>query len=138
MDMAFEVRVNVERTSGPFASRDELEAQVVDALEDANPGDLEGDAGGEYDVDEWTVEVSETGKRSKPKAAASVTRVMLALNRVFDAYMKEHPIRLEGWPEPDTSEVGRAIVELLMMSDAGELIRQAKMAEHRASKGGKR
>jgi hypothetical protein len=132
MELAFEIRAQVERTSGPFASRDELEAQVLEALEQADPGSLEGDSGGEYDVDEWTVEVLETGKRSKPKAAgANVGRVMLALDQLFNAYTAEHPISLDGPATPDTSAVGDAIQRLMLMTDTGELIRQARVAEQK-------
>jgi len=55
MEFTFTVRATVERTQGKFASRDELEGQIQEALDDANPGDLTGDNGGEYEVTEWDV-----------------------------------------------------------------------------------
>lgn len=50
MRFQFLVQFEVERTEGKFASRDELEAQLQEALEGADPGTLEGENGGMYDV----------------------------------------------------------------------------------------
>lgn len=52
----YTVTVEVERTEGKFASRDELSEQIMDELEGCDPGTVEGDNGGQYDVTEWTVE----------------------------------------------------------------------------------
>lgn len=40
MDFSFIVNASVERTEGKFAAKDELEEQLVEALEGANPGSL--------------------------------------------------------------------------------------------------
>jgi hypothetical protein len=51
----FTVTVEVERTSGPFASRDELAGQITEALESGDPGSLATDAGGDYETVSWEV-----------------------------------------------------------------------------------
>jgi hypothetical protein len=55
MRFNFIVEVEVERIEGKFASRDELSDQIIGALEDADPGDLEGDNGGQYNIISWSV-----------------------------------------------------------------------------------
>lgn len=68
------VEVEVERASGPFASRDELEEQLLEvvqeALDSADPGSLSGENEGEYETIVWEAEVQiqEQPKRSRPKA----------------------------------------------------------------------
>jgi hypothetical protein len=52
----FKVAIVVDRDSGLFASRDELSAQLSEALEGADPGTVSGDNGGEYSVSSWDVE----------------------------------------------------------------------------------
>lgn len=56
MRFVFVVEVEVERDSGPFASKDELADQLVEAIEGADPGSLDGDAGGSYSVSDFRVE----------------------------------------------------------------------------------
>lgn len=51
----FVVEVEVSRVQGKFATREEMSAQMIEALESANPGDINGDNGREYTVDDWTV-----------------------------------------------------------------------------------
>lgn len=55
--MQFSVTINVEmqRTEGKFASRDELLEQIVEAIESADPGEVEGENGGTYEVVTWEV-----------------------------------------------------------------------------------
>lgn len=50
MHFVFTVEVEIERDEGVFASREELEAQVQEALEGADPGSISGDEGGQYSV----------------------------------------------------------------------------------------
>lgn len=63
MRFTFEVTVEIERQQGKIAGRDEMEEQIKTEIEDVNPGSLEGDNGGEYEVTQWDVEV----KEQKPK-----------------------------------------------------------------------
>lgn len=64
MRFIFEVEVNVDRVEGKFASRDEIAAQIQQALEDADPGSFDGDNGGQYESNEWSVnEIPQKGKR---------------------------------------------------------------------------
>lgn len=56
MNFTFMVTVDVSRQQGKFASRDDISEKIKEALDDANPGDIEGENGGEYTVDTWEVE----------------------------------------------------------------------------------
>lgn len=51
----FTVEVEAERIQGLFASRDEIEVAIQQALDDANPGEVEGDNGGQYELTVWDV-----------------------------------------------------------------------------------
>lgn len=51
----FEVEAEVEHVSGLFASREEIEEELVDPLEAADPGTLSAGENGEYEVTSWTV-----------------------------------------------------------------------------------
>lgn len=55
MNFSFTVNVNVDRTEGKFASRDEIEEQILDALNDADPQSYEGENGGQYETTDWDV-----------------------------------------------------------------------------------
>jgi hypothetical protein len=55
MRIVVTVEVEVERTEGKFASRADLEDQVMDAIRDADPGSLTGENDGQYDVVSWEV-----------------------------------------------------------------------------------
>ena len=67
MKFTYTVSVEVERTQGKFASRDEIEEQILDALEGADPGVVSCDDGGEYEVVDWTVEVQDVGRSKKAR-----------------------------------------------------------------------
>jgi hypothetical protein len=60
MRFVFQVEIEVERTEGKFASRDELSEQLAEAIESADPGSVEGDNGGQYEV--IAFEVSEVAR----------------------------------------------------------------------------
>ena len=68
MRFTFEVQVDVERTEGLFASRDELEEQIIAELETADPGEVVGDQGGRYEVVGWDVRALDVAPKRKPKA----------------------------------------------------------------------
>jgi len=54
------LEVEVERTSGEFAARDEVFSEIENSLNDANPQEVKGSEGGAYEVTDWTVsDVSE-------------------------------------------------------------------------------
>jgi hypothetical protein len=55
MRYVFLVTVEVERSEGKFATRDEIGEQIAEALTDADPGDLTGENGGAYTVTMWEV-----------------------------------------------------------------------------------
>lgn len=53
----FTVSVELEREQGKFMSRDEMEEQLLEALESADPGEISGGADGDssYSVTDWDV-----------------------------------------------------------------------------------
>lgn len=54
----FTVEVEVNRTAGKFASRDEMADAIREAIEGADPGELDGlgpDGETNYTVDSWEV-----------------------------------------------------------------------------------
>lgn len=55
MKFSYTVEVEVERDEGKFATKDELADQIEEALQDADPGTLEGENGGSYSVVTWEV-----------------------------------------------------------------------------------
>lgn len=55
MKFKFTVEVEVNRTEGKFATRDEIASQIQETLEDANPGSYDGDNGGQYETADWSV-----------------------------------------------------------------------------------
>lgn len=55
MRFVFNVEVEVERSQGKFASKDEIKDQLEQAIADADPGSITGDAGGEYETTVWEV-----------------------------------------------------------------------------------
>jgi hypothetical protein len=69
MHFEFVVSAEVERVQGKFATRDELEEQILEALDSANPDSLEGSEGGEYEVQDWNVEAQAQRPRGKAKEA---------------------------------------------------------------------
>jgi hypothetical protein len=55
----FAVEVEVERVEGKFAAREEIEEQLRDALESADPGSVDGvgaDGTSSYEVSFWGVQ----------------------------------------------------------------------------------
>lgn len=55
MQFQFTITVEVQREEGKFASRDDLEGQLREAIESADPGSIEGENGGSYSVIQWDV-----------------------------------------------------------------------------------
>ena len=55
MKFTYTVEVEVERTEGKFASRDDIGEQIADELLNADPGNVTGENGGEYEVTSWEV-----------------------------------------------------------------------------------
>jgi hypothetical protein len=78
MRFTFTVEVEVERTEGKFASRDEVAEQITDALDSANPGSVDGigaDGMSTYEVTDWSVEEQPQPKRARrPKLAEAAER----------------------------------------------------------------
>lgn len=70
MRFTYAVNVEVERDSGPFASRDEIGEQVQEALEGADYGEWSGDAGGAYSTTDFDVEEVDQAEIKKAARAA--------------------------------------------------------------------
>lgn len=67
------VTVDTERESGKFAGRDEIAASIIEAIESADPGSLDGlgaDGESTYNVEDWTVE--EVDKKRAEKLMSTV------------------------------------------------------------------
>lgn len=67
------VTVDTERESGKFAGRDEIATAIVEAIEEANPGSLDGlgaDGESTYNVEDW--EVEEIDKKRAEKLMSAV------------------------------------------------------------------
>ena len=62
----FRVVVEVERTSGKFAPRDEIVGAIQEALDEANPGNIDSigaDGDSDYEVTEWSVDEVERKRK---------------------------------------------------------------------------
>jgi Zn finger protein HypA/HybF involved in hydrogenase expression len=70
MRFVFKVEVEVTRTEGKFATRDEISEQIMEALESADPGQIEGGEGGQYETAAWDV-----SEEPAPKTARKVKRI---------------------------------------------------------------
>ena len=55
MHFTFTIDIEVQRSQGKFATRDELIDQLREAIEGADPGQLSGENGGEYETCGWDV-----------------------------------------------------------------------------------
>lgn len=55
MRLSFLVTVELDRTEGKFASKEDLGSQIVDALEEADPFELTGENEGTYETTVWEV-----------------------------------------------------------------------------------
>jgi hypothetical protein len=51
----FTITVEVERTEGKFASRDEIAEKIVEELEYADPGSIDTDEGASYEITSFEV-----------------------------------------------------------------------------------
>lgn len=56
MKITLTIEVELAHVEGRFASKDELAELLADELEAADPGELEGDEGGRYDVEAFAVQ----------------------------------------------------------------------------------
>lgn len=68
MRFDFLVTVDVERTEGKFATRDEVAEELQAAIEGADPGTVDGvgaDGMSSYEVQSWDVEQQEQPKRTR-------------------------------------------------------------------------
>lgn len=105
MDFAYLVTAQVERTEGKFAARDELEEQITDALEGADPNSLEGGEGGQYEVTDWSVEEYVPPETLTPVERAAVAAFLSGIvNDGLDTY---------GLSGPEKAAVRRAVPKMV-------------------------
>jgi len=55
MNFEFKITATLDHVSGQFAGKDQFEDEILEALEAADPQQLTGDGGGEYEMTEWEV-----------------------------------------------------------------------------------
>lgn len=58
------VTVEVERVSGKFVSRDDIENELIDAVEQADPSSIDVDES-EYEVTDWAVTVAAPPRKTR-------------------------------------------------------------------------
>lgn len=87
MEFSFVVNASVERLEGKFATREEIGDQLRAAIEGADPGTVDGENGGQYEVQSWDVEEDVEEAKPKAKPPTKEERVDKAL---VAAYMKQH------------------------------------------------
>jgi hypothetical protein len=76
------IQAEVERVSGPFASRDDLEQAIIENIDD--PGTLE-PGENEYEVTTWEVTAQEVTKRKKPKVDNQLLTTLRAMRQTLTA-----------------------------------------------------
>jgi rRNA maturation endonuclease Nob1 len=94
MKFRFVVEVEVNRTQGKFAGRDEIETQIQEALEGADPGTYEGENGGEYETADWSVSAEAEPKpvkvRHPVRVPVSDPRPMLTCHKCREQVAPDH------------------------------------------------
>jgi hypothetical protein len=79
MEFRFVVSAEAERDEGKFASRDEIEEQLQEAISGADPGSVEGEAGGTYSIVTWEVEAEDVKPRKAKAPAADLSKAIRAV-----------------------------------------------------------
>jgi hypothetical protein len=69
VEFTFKVTAQVERTEGKFSSREDIGGQIAAELESADPGSIQGENDGQYEVTSWEVEEEEQPKRPRRRKA---------------------------------------------------------------------
>ena len=66
MIFRFVVEVEVEHAQGKFVSREEIAESIAESIDSANPGEIESDEGGLYEVQVWETSEEPVPRRKKP------------------------------------------------------------------------
>lgn len=83
MDLEFKVTCSTRFMQGKFAPRDDVAAEIVSAIESADPGDFS-TGEGEYEVSDWTVEeITQPSRRVLKHQSRVDTARELLLNAVI-------------------------------------------------------
>jgi hypothetical protein len=69
MLLEFTIQVEVERSEGKFAGREELANLIMEELSGADPGTLDCENGGTYEVGTWEVQLNDPVKPRRKKRA---------------------------------------------------------------------
>lgn len=83
MDFRLVVNASVERDQGKFSTREDIEGQLIEAVEGADPGSITGENDGEYSVTDWSVEAEEVKTSKKPKADDKVLQAVRTMRATF-------------------------------------------------------
>lgn len=73
MRFTFTVEIELNRTEGKFATRDEVGEQILEMIEGADPGSIDGvgpDSSSSYEVASWDVTEQEQPKRQRRRRRA--------------------------------------------------------------------
>jgi hypothetical protein len=83
MDFRLVVNASVERDQGKFSTREDIEGQLIEAVEGADPGSITGENDGEYSVTDWSVEAEEVKTSKKPKKDTAILTAVHAMQSTF-------------------------------------------------------
>ena len=115
------IKANVDRVEGRQMSTDLVGDELASTIE-----------GESLQVEDSEFEVTSAEAVAGPKqASANPGAVMLLVDDVLREYSKAHPIVFDGPADTERTDLERAIERLLISSDVGELIRQAKVDAHK-------
>lgn len=119
------VEIEVERSEGKFASRDELAEQLLEAIQEAldsaDPGSLEGEMGGQYEVTMFEATVEEQEQPKPVKRRKGVTKVEYRLQ-------EPEPIVPVIDPPPNLTDADLARMDEAVRNDAEAMARQVQAA----------
>ena len=134
MDFSFIVNASVERTEGKFESRETIENALIEAIDEANPGDIEGENGGQYEVADWSVEEApRAGKAAKPKASTTPLPASIGpgggamapnITRIIETYVRVDALM----GDPD-EEIDALLAELKILTERFPHITQQAKAK---------
>lgn len=110
MEFSFIVNASVERSQGRFSTREDIEEQLIEALDSANPGSITGENDGEYEVTDWSVE-DNNQKPGKPLSARQPSQPKqpagppLAPNlvRIIEAYVSLNALNEAEVHDPESA-----------------------------------
>lgn len=104
MEFSFIVNASVERVQGKFSTRENIEEELIETIDGANPGSITGENDGEYEVTDWTVEQNVIEKKGKAPKAPKAASADLPVPVNFVNLIREY-VALGLYDDPDRNEV---------------------------------